>query len=167
MQETEYTFNGETNSMKVRYSNNPAVITDVCLFSSFSFAGIVEEYVYFYLNELQRSGFSIMFISTSELTPGCVERLSRFCFMIIERENKCPDFGSWQLGLSLLDWGKGLDAVLLVNDSVFGPFHDLGPIITTMKAKYDVWGMTKNLEQELHIQSYFIYFNHTALTSDF
>jgi len=152
--------------MRVRYDNTPAVMTDVCLFSSFSFTGIVEEYVYFYLNQLRRAGFSIMFISTSELSASCVERLSLHCFMIIERENKCPDFGSWKIGLSLLDWGKGLDAVLLVNDSVFGPFHDLGPIITTMKAKYDVWGMTKNLEQDLHIQSYFIYFNRTVLTND-
>ena len=166
MQETNYAYNGEKSPVKVRYDNTPETMKDVCLFSSFSFTGTVEEYVYFYLNELQRAGFSIMFISTSELGTSCIERLSRYCFMIIERENKCPDFGSWKLGLSLLDWGKGLNAVLLVNDSVFGPFHDLRPIITTMKEKYDVWGMTDNLEIERHIQSYFIYFNRMAVTSD-
>ena len=151
--------------MRVRYDNTPAVMTDVCLFSSFSFTGIVEEYVYFYLDQLRRAGFSVMFISTSELTEDCIERLSGHCFMIVERENKCPDFGSWKIGLSLLNWGKGLDAVLLVNDSVFGPFHDLRPVITTMKEKYDVWGMTDNLEIERHIQSYFIYFNRAATAS--
>jgi lipopolysaccharide biosynthesis protein len=165
MQDTAYSFNGEKKAMKVRYDHTPSVLTDVCLFSSFSFTGIVEEYVYFYLNELQRTGFSIMFISTSELTAACVERLSRHCFMIIERENKCPDFGSWKIGLSLLEWGKNLNAVLLANDSVFGPFHDLAPVISSMQEKYDVWGMTTNLENEWHIQSYFIYFNAVAASS--
>ena len=165
MHEATYSFKAEEIPMTVRLDNRPVVLKDICLFSSYSFTGVVEEYVYYYLKELQRAGFSIMFISTSELSTDCVERLSANCFMIVERENKCPDFGSWKLGLSLLEWGKGLDNILLANDSVFGPFHELGPIIASMKDKYDVWGMTENREIEQHIQSYFIFFNAAAAGS--
>jgi lipopolysaccharide biosynthesis protein len=151
---------------KIKFRNDPSILSDVCFFSSYSFSGVVEEYVYYYLKELKKAGFSIVFISTSALQEKCVDRLSEYVFLIIERENKCPDFGSWKVGLSMLNWGKKLNSVLLVNDSVFGPFFDLGDIISPMKKKYDVWGMTDSYEVEYHLQSYFLYFNKTAIASE-
>lgn len=155
----------ENMNMLVRYRNEPELLSDVCLFSSYSFSGVVEEYVYFYLHELQAAGFSIVFISTSPLQEPCISRLSQYAFMIIQRENKCPDFGSWKAGLSLLDWGRKLNAVLLVNDSVFGPLFNIVDIISSMKEKYDVWGMTESYEIDYHLQSYFLYFNKAATNS--
>lgn len=152
--------------LNVKYRNEPAALFDVCLFSSFSFSGKVEEYVFYYLAELQKAGFSIVFVSTSVLNESCVSRLSQYAFIIMERENKCPDFGSWKAGLSMLNWGKKLNSVLLVNDSVFGPFFDLGNIISSMKNRYDVWGMTDSYEIEYHLQSYFLYFNKAAIVSE-
>src|SRR5216110_3377911 len=92
----------ENINFRVKYHNEPALLPDVCLFSSFSFAGVVEEYVYYYLQELKKAGFAIVFISTSQLEESCVSRLSQYSFMIIERDNRCPDFGSWKAGLSML-----------------------------------------------------------------
>jgi len=155
----------ENINFRVKYHNEPALLPDVCLFSSFSFAGVVEEYVYYYLQELKKAGFAIVFISTSQLEESCVSRLSQYSFMIIERDNRCPDFGSWKAGLSMLDWGKQLNSVLLVNDSVFGPFFNIASIISSMKERFDVWGMTESNEIDLHIQSYFIYFNKAAAAS--
>src|ERR1700730_9886867 len=96
----------ENINMTVKYQEEPSALSDVCLFSSFSFSGVIEEYVYYYLQELQKAGFSIAFISTSPLKESCISRLSQYVFLVIERENRCPDFGSWKTGLSLLDWGK-------------------------------------------------------------
>ena len=155
----------ENINFRVKYHNEPALQPDVCLFSSYSFAGVVEEYVYYYLQELKNAGFAIVFISTSNLEESCVSRLSQYSFLIIERDNRCPDFGSWKAGLSMLDWGKGLNSVLLANDSVFGPFFNIGDIISSMKDRFDVWGMTESKEVDLHIQSYFIYFNKAAVSS--
>jgi lipopolysaccharide biosynthesis protein len=69
----------------------------------------VDEYVFYYLDELKKAGFSIVFVSTSTLPQASVQRLSKYACIIAERENICPDFGSWKAGLSLLDWEK-LDA---------------------------------------------------------
>jgi lipopolysaccharide biosynthesis protein/SAM-dependent methyltransferase len=154
-----------TDVLTIRHQADNLDPHDVCLFSSYSFAGKVEEYVFFYLAELKKAGLSIVFISTSPLPDSCVSRLSQYAFLIIERENKCPDFGSWKAGLSLLNWGK-LNSLLLTNDSVFGPFVDLGTIISSMNNKYDVWGMTDNYEIDYHLQSYFLYFKKRAITSE-
>ena len=80
------------SNARIKYRNEKIFLTDVCLFSSFSFSGLVEDYVFYYLNELQQAGFSIVFISTSELSEACVKKLSGHCFLIIERENICPRF---------------------------------------------------------------------------
>lgn len=152
--------------MTVKYQSDFPILSDVCLFSSYSFSGIVEEYVYYYLSELQKAGLSIVFISTSPLTESCVSRLSQYAFLIIERENKCPDFGSWKAALSMLNWGDKMTSILLANDSVFGPLVDLSNIISSMNIRYDVWGMTDSYEVEYHLQSYFLYFNKAAIKSE-
>lgn len=139
---------------------------DVCLFSSYSFTETVDEYVYYYLDALKKAGFSIAFISTSRLKDTCIAKIKQYAFLIVERENKCPDFGSWKLGLYLLDWCRKFNSVLLANDSVFGPFYDLGKIISSMKKKFDVWGMTDSYEVDYHIQSYFLHFNKKVLSSE-
>jgi lipopolysaccharide biosynthesis protein len=149
-------------ALKIRHQVIPSY-TDVCLFSSFSFSGKIEDYVFYYLAELKKAGLSIAFISTSPLMDSCVERLSQYAFLIIERENCCPDFGSWKAALSLLNWGKNLNSILLANDSVFGPFYELRNIISSMRQKYDVWGMTDSYEIAYHLQSYFLYFNKRAI----
>jgi len=164
-----------SGALKVRYKADTSHVSKACIFSSFSFSGEVEEYVYYYLDELKKAGFSTVFVSTSTLPQASVKCLSQYVCLIIERENICPDFGSWKAGLSLLDWEK-LDAVLLTNDSVFGPLFNLGDIILSMKDEYDVWGMSDNYEglhfswnpseTNHHLQSYFLYFNAKAIASD-
>ena len=152
-------------TINIRYQEDASNLSKVCVFSSYSFSGKVEEYVFYYLDELKKAGFSILFVSTSTLPESCVNRLSQYACLIIERENRCPDFGSWKAGLSMLNWEK-LDAVLFTNDSVFGPLFNLDSIIRSMKGRYDVWGMSDNYEIDYHLQSYFLYFNKTAITSE-
>lgn len=149
----------------IKFKGKVDQLTDVCLFSSYSFRGVVEDYVYYYLKALKDAGFSIFFISTSELKESCVQKLKELAFIIIERENKCPDFGSWKIALSLLNGGRHLNSVLLANDSVFGPFYDLGRIVASMKRKYDVWGMTDSYEIDYHLQSYFLHVSKNVLLS--
>jgi rhamnosyltransferase len=161
--------------LNLRHKSDTSHVSKACIFSSFSFSGEVDEYVFYYLDELKKAGFSTVFVSTSILPKRSVQRLSQYACLIIERDNICPDFGSWKAGLSLLDWDK-LDAVILTNDSVFGPLFNLDDIILSMKDGYDVWGMSDNYEglhfswnppsKDHHLQSYFLYFNKKAVTSD-
>ena len=137
----------------------------LCIFSSFSFDGQIEEYVFYYLDHLKKANFSIVFVSTSNITKDCTKRLSTYAFLILERENKCPDFGSWKLGLSLLNWGSEFESVLLTNDSIFGPLQSLSTIISSMNDRYDIWGLTGSYEIDYHLQSYFLVFNNKVLLS--
>ena len=70
------------------------------------------------------------------------------------------DFGSYQRGLRLardLEWLDGASHVLLCNDSVVGPFGDLGAILEAMQQQPEpVWGLTDCLLYTPHLQSYFL-----------
>jgi lipopolysaccharide biosynthesis protein len=60
-----------------------------------------------------------------------------------------------------------LDALLLANDSVYGPFRDLGDVVGRMNLlEADVWGVTDNWDRQFHLQSYFLLFGRRALTSE-
>ena len=70
------------------------------------------------------------------------------------------DFGSYQLGLRIAREQQLLDGathVLLCNDSVVGPFRDLGPILDAMVQQPEpVWGLTDCQLYTPHLQSYFL-----------
>lgn len=70
------------------------------------------------------------------------------------------DFGSYRLGLCEADQKHILqDAthVLLCNDSVIGPFVDLGQVLAGMfDDPSPVWGLTESLLYRPHLQSYFL-----------
>ena len=52
---------------------------------------------------------------------------------------------------------KNVENLLLVNDSIIGPFIDIKKILDRMKSKkVDFWGITSaGIDSEFHIQSYF------------
>ena len=72
--------------LNVRYKADASNLSKACIFSSFSFSGEVEEYVFYYLDELKKAGFSTVFVSTSILPKRSVQRLSQYVCLIIERD---------------------------------------------------------------------------------
>ncbi len=76
------------------------------------------------------------------------------------RRNAGLDFGAWQ---DLIEGGAadGADEVLLANDSVFGPFAPLTPILRQMEG-FDVWGMVESREGRPHLQSWFVWMSGEA-----
>ncbi|HVG11778.1 MAG TPA: rhamnan synthesis F family protein, partial [Flavisolibacter sp.] len=160
-QDTKY----KAETFQVLHNELPSRPEKLCLFASYSFTGKVASYVFHYLDALKAEGFSIIFISTSKLTADCQEKLRSHCAAIIEKENAGLDFASWQCALKMSGWGQGSSEILLANDSVFGPFHPLGPIFSTMSKRFDVWGMTDNYDIDYHIQSYFVHFNERVIKS--
>jgi lipopolysaccharide biosynthesis protein len=58
-----------------------------------------------------------------------------------------------------------LNALLLVNDSVIGPFRSVKGILSKMSESYDFWGLTENYEHKYHLQSYFLHANQKVLAS--
>lgn len=140
----------------------------VCLFCSYDKESIVRENVYYYLNELRLAGFDIVFISTSDaIRDTDIERLSRCCIKIMNRENRGYDFYGWKIALEKYPQYKLHTGLLLANDSVLGPLFDFSNIVAKLEnCDADVIGMTNSFQFYPHLQSYFLYCKKNVVLSE-
>lgn len=130
-----------------------------CVFSHFDANNKVERYVLHYLEALNRAGYAIVLVSTcDELSEPDREALAGFCHTVCLRENVGYDFGSFKAGIELLKQQRAnVERLLVANDSVFGPFNDLAPLLRTMERDdIDLYGLTDSHDHGYHLQSYFI-----------
>ncbi len=111
--------------------------------------------------------FSIIFVSDCKIRNEDKKKID-FVEKIISKEHNEMDFGSWKLGLNFLR-NKKVENLLLVNDSIVGPFIDIKEIVDKMKdKKVDFWGITSaGSKSEFHIQSYFMFFKRKCIKSLF
>ncbi len=139
----------------------------LCVFSHFDRDGKVDDYVIYFVAQLSRLGFGIIFVSTAdELEDEGISRLQPLCREIVVRDNVGYDFGSWRAGLELAGDLDGVETLVLANDSVYGPVHDLASVFATMQGRgLDVWGITDSWQLRYHLQSYFMVFEKAALRS--
>jgi lipopolysaccharide biosynthesis protein len=142
--------------------------TRIAVFVHFDRQGTVHDFVLHYLAELAQAGFTTVFVSNApRLDPESIDRLSPLCGAILQRANVGLDFGAYKDGIGALPSLERLEALLLANDSVYGPFHDLGDVIGRMNlAEADVWGITDSWERRFHLQSYFLLFGHRVLSHE-
>jgi lipopolysaccharide biosynthesis protein len=83
---------------------------------------------------------------------------------IIRRPNMGYDFGSWATGLARYPAAAHAAEVLLVNDSLAGPFRPIDHILRDFHdSKADVWGLTDTTQHTHHIQSYCLGFKSQVL----
>src|SRR5262252_1447401 len=140
--------------------------TRVAVFAHFDRQGIVDDFVLHYLTAIAHAGFTTLFVSNApRLSSESLSRLSPLCGAILQRANVGLDFGAFKEGIASLQLER-LEALLLVNDSVYGPFRDLAEVISGMNLlEADVWGITDNWERHFHLQSYFLLFGRRAVAS--
>lgn len=140
----------------------------LCLFSTYDPKGRIDAYVKHYIRSLNQCGFDVVVISTSpSIAPRDLNEIKDFCRAIIHRKNIGLDFGSWKAATDILSDWKDYDALLLANDSVYGPFSDLNPLLRQMEeAEEQLCGLTDNFEESYHVQSYFLYIKGDLLRSD-
>ena len=146
----------------------PDYTRPVCLFCSYDYKSIVRKNVYQYLDALALAGFNIIFISSSDdIAISDLEKLSRCCVRIINRENKGYDFYGWKTGLEKYARYKDHAGLLLANDSVIGPLFSISNIVTTLENyDADVIGMTDSFQFHPHLQSYFLYCKKNVVLSE-
>ena len=141
-----------------------------CLFAHYNRANKISEYVYTYLKQLSALDFHIVFISNSSIDNAdrAILQTIPLLYRIEQRENTGYDFGAW-------DWaiGRGLvsddtDYLLLTNDSIFGPYSDMGVIFQQMLSRpgIDFWALTDSYPEEWHLQTYFLCLSRKAFTSE-
>jgi hypothetical protein len=74
---------------------------------------------------------------------------------VLRRPNLGYDFGSWTTALDLLPAIRQASHVLLVNDSLVGPFAPIDHLLDRFHRSHaDVWGLTDTEQLGHHLQSY-------------
>ncbi|WP_158285428.1 rhamnan synthesis F family protein [Azospirillum sp. TSH64] len=139
----------------------------IALFVHYDRAGIVHDYVVYYLRQLRLAGFEVIFVSNAPtLAERSLANLRELCVTVIRRRNIGYDFGAFKDGLGVLGPLDRFDELLLANDSVYGPFHNLDAILKrTDSGRAAVWGITDSWQFGYHLQSYFLLFKRPALLS--
>ncbi len=116
--------------------------------------------------EIRGCGFDILFVSNRlTLDDETDKQLRELCAgEVMVRRNRGHDFGAWKDGIAVLGDPRGLDALLLANDSVYGPIYPLADVLQRLRFDAaDVWGITDNWDIRYHLQSYFLLFSPAAL----
>jgi lipopolysaccharide biosynthesis protein len=139
----------------------------IAVFSHYDAGGRVHDFVAYYLRQLGEAGFAVVFVSNSPRLPQeTIERLRPSCGLILRRANVGYDFGAFKDGIARIPDCNGLERLLLVNDSVYGPFHPLREVLAGMDRSAEVWGITDSGERHPHLQSYFLLFHPAAVRSE-
>jgi lipopolysaccharide biosynthesis protein len=119
------------------------------------------------VSELQANDYRVVVSSACEAPEPLewdatvdVDRLT-----VLRKPNIGYDFGSWSVALQLVPEISSARRVLLVNDSMIGPFAPLAPLLTAFDTTAaDVWGLTDTQQFGHHLQSYFFGFCNGVLT---
>ncbi|WP_169742710.1 rhamnan synthesis F family protein [Muricoccus aerilatus] len=114
-------------------------------------------------------GFAVVFVSMAPSIPSAaVSELEGRCAAIVERRNYGLDFGAWHdLLPAVLAQAPEATELLLVNDSLCGPFRSLEPAFAAMRAAPEgLYGLTENLAPAPHLQSYFLLATGRATIAD-
>lgn len=110
------------------------------------------------LREFVAAGYQVAFCSTSEVAGplswphGLPEGVA-----VYRRPNVGYDFGSWAAMLHSFPQLRRADRLLLVNDSLVGPFASIGGVLEEFATtEAEVWGLVSSSEYTPHLQSHFV-----------
>lgn len=158
--------------------NNSIVMKRLCLYLTYDKQNIVDRYIGYMLMELRSCVDTIVVICNEKEISRGQDILEAYADKIFLRENIGLDVGGFKDALcNLLGWTEVLkyDALILINDSFFGPFSPMKDIFETMdKTQADFWGLCKHAEwvsaekiyYPEHIQSFFIAIQKDMLHSE-
>jgi len=112
------------------------------------------------IKELIEFGYSVVLISACESTKVLeINDDIRQNITIIRKPNIGYDFGSWSVAMQLLPSSRSARQVIVVNDSLVGPFTGLKDLFTALESSsFDVTGITDSIQIRHHIQSYLLHF---------
>lgn len=138
------------------------------VFLTYDAQKIVDRYIGYMLAELRPNvNFLVVVCNNKEVYRG-KDILEKNVDKVFYRENQGFDAGGFKEALcDFLGWEKihGYDELVLVNDSMFGPFRPMKDIFSEMGHKpADFWGLATHGATELshlgalnaHLQSYFL-----------
>ena len=132
----------------------------VAVFAAFDRNNQISPHVVFYIRALSKVASDIIFVADNPLDDRELAKIKPYITHAICGRHGEYDFGSYKRGyIYARDAGllKTASALLLCNDSCFGPISDLGAVFEAMDARScDFWGITESEQFNYHLQSYFI-----------
>lgn len=140
----------------------------------------VSSHVYYQLTKMRPLFSKVVFISNSSINEQDYHKIVELRLMdqFIQRENIGFDFAAWRDGMTAVGFEElaTYDSVTIMNDTCFGPLWDIKDYYLEYESddSVDFWGLTNNRETPKsrytqgfreHIQSYFITFKRSVITS--
>lgn len=144
--------------------------------------GVVDDYVYYYLEKLLSEFNEICFVSNVKISQNAYSKLSAICSKIIIRANIGLDAFAYKEALESYGYDeiKKYDRLLLNNFTCYGPIYPFSELFNKMSLiKCDFWGHCVCKPREFtiheetnttlyeHLMSYFVVFNSSVLKSDY
>ena len=134
--------------------------------------GTVAEYLFFLIQNLYSVYKHIYVISSYSFDQESLQRMQQYADIIIE-DVAGDDFQHWKMALESLRRDNQLNSfedLVLINDSIYGPFVSLNEVFEKMDAeKVDFWGITRHQAMPGttdFIQTYFIDFKIKKIWKD-
>ena len=114
---------------------------------------------------LVNAGYRVVLVSTSESPDPFEWGLEPPAGLtVIRRPNVGYDFGSWATAIDRYPQLADARRILLLNDSLVGPFATIEPLLAKFHASTaDVWAVTDTSQFEYHLQSYVLGFTGQTL----
>lgn len=149
----------------------------LCIYLTYDKQNIVDEYIGYMLKELKTCADYVAVVCNETEVACGLDILGNYADEIFCRGNIGFDAGGFKDALCVfLGWEKVLqyDELVLVNDSMFGPFKPMKDIFAEMnKKEADFWGLAVHGETNLsslgyvaeHVQSYFMVIRRRMLHS--
>ena len=111
------------------------------------------------------AGYHVVVVSTSEdAAPLAWPAPPPDAVTVVRRPNLGYDFGSWATALDRYPLIMDADRVLLLNDSMVGPFTSIDRLLGSFHAcQADVWAATDSAQFAYHLQSYMLGFQGRSL----
>ena len=149
------------------------------LFVFFDRDNIVDDYVLYMLDEISKELDGMIIISNSKLPSHEKQKLEKYCFKYIQRENKGLDAGALcEYFRNNNDYEK-YDEIVYFNDTYFAPLFPFKVVFDEMdKKKCDFWGLAAGEKEwdsykvyketyfPKHLQTFFIVFKKQVFMSD-
>ncbi len=131
--------------------------------------GIVRDYFSYYIKALAEISEKVIVVVNGEITDeGRKTLLNIKNTEVLQRENHGLDFGAYKAGIEYIGYDNldEYDELILTNCTCYGPVYPLTDMFDKMEnTDCDFWGITKNVEHNSHIQSYFICINKKMFSS--
>jgi len=160
--ESEKIFNNTPSPVEYKEQNN------VLLYVHFDKENIVSDDDISSLVKMREVSAKIIFVSNSDLSAAEQDKLEGIVDGVLLRPNEGYDFGAWkEIIINEIDSLREYDNVILMNNSVCGPYRDMKSLFAKMQNEgVDFFGATafpggedtEYLKMTIprHLQSYFI-----------